>query len=292
MSRIYTHENIAGRKFGKLTVLAEAHIINGDRFWHCRCECGKDKVVRGRSLKSGATTSCGCYSRDLFIKHSRAAAPSRRKCRIVATGQRFGKLVAIEYLSRGRSRHGSWLCKCDCGADKIVRSYALASGEVVSCGCLWKENVRRTLLRVNTTHGLTKSAEYQSWKAMMQRCHNPKDLGFGAYGAVGIVPCARIKASPKSLIELLREKPSRLHELDRIDNKLGYSCGDCDECRRKGWLLNVRWVTRKQNLRNRSNNALFKIGDEVHCASEWAERLGLTRNQFIYRYRANKHAAA
>lgn len=52
------------------------------------------------------------------------------------SGKRFGKLVVIED-SGSRSSAGSvmWVCRCDCGNMKTVRSSALTFGETSSCGC-------------------------------------------------------------------------------------------------------------------------------------------------------------
>lgn len=51
------------------------------------------------------------------------------------TGQRFGKLVALEYL--GQSLSGSeWRCKCDCGNEHISNTHSLTRYLVRSCGCI------------------------------------------------------------------------------------------------------------------------------------------------------------
>lgn len=291
MPRIYTYKTLVGKRFTRLTVLSEAYKKSGSRFWECRCDCGEVRIVRGNSLVGGRTKSCGCLSREVFLAHSLAAAPSRRWCRTVQAGQRFGKLVAINYLSNSKGRDGSWLCRCDCGIEKPVRTYSLTSGEVISCGCLWRDKVRRIMIDANTTHGMSNRREYPVWTAMMHRCLHPDDLAYGQYGGAGIIPCQQLQSSPKALLALLGPRPEGDYQLDRIDNLKGYFCGECDDCKCHGRKLNVRWATRTQNLRNRRNNALFKINDEIHCASEWAERLGLTRGQFIYRYRANKYVA-
>jgi hypothetical protein len=55
------------------------------------------------------------------------------------TGQRFGKLVALDRA--GSNKHGQclWLCKCDCGGTKGVISSYLTSGKTKSCGCLERD---------------------------------------------------------------------------------------------------------------------------------------------------------
>lgn len=59
-------EDITGKKFGKLTVQAEAERRNGAAYWHCRCECGRETVVRYHYLITGHTKSCGCLQRSAF----------------------------------------------------------------------------------------------------------------------------------------------------------------------------------------------------------------------------------
>ena len=48
------------------------------------------------------------------------------------TGQKFNKLIAIEY---NKEKH-KWLCKCDCGRTTFVNSSNLTKGITKSCGCL------------------------------------------------------------------------------------------------------------------------------------------------------------
>lgn len=51
------------------------------------------------------------------------------------TGQRFGRLVAVE-PTRQRVRGAVvWRCRCDCGREVLVESRKLSSGAVRSCGC-------------------------------------------------------------------------------------------------------------------------------------------------------------
>jgi hypothetical protein len=49
-------EDLAGRKFGRLTV--EGYM--GDTRWWCKCDCGGKNIVQTGHLKSGHVRSCGC----------------------------------------------------------------------------------------------------------------------------------------------------------------------------------------------------------------------------------------
>ena len=55
--------DLTGERFGQLTVLGPAEDVEGREHWLCRCDCGKEKIVWGSSLKKGTTRSCGCLRR-------------------------------------------------------------------------------------------------------------------------------------------------------------------------------------------------------------------------------------
>ncbi len=49
---------MAGIRYGRWVVLAQA----GPMHWLCRCDCGTERSVEGRSLSRGRSRSCGCVS--------------------------------------------------------------------------------------------------------------------------------------------------------------------------------------------------------------------------------------
>lgn len=61
-------------------------------------------------------------------------------------GKKYGRLTVIaraENSAKGRAR---WLCKCDCGNEKIVLGKHLRNGSTQSCGCLNKERTSQACL--------------------------------------------------------------------------------------------------------------------------------------------------
>ena len=54
---------------------------------------------------------------------------------IDATGQRFGKLIAVKRDCQEKNQMWRWECLCDCGKTTSVRISELRSGNVSSCGC-------------------------------------------------------------------------------------------------------------------------------------------------------------
>lgn len=59
----YRGEDLVGKQFGKLTVIAR-HGTNEHRqaLWRCACSCGGETVLPTSALKSGGTKSCGCLA--------------------------------------------------------------------------------------------------------------------------------------------------------------------------------------------------------------------------------------
>lgn len=57
-------KDIAGQKFGKLLALRRVpkpkHIMRRAAYWLCLCDCGKEHITQGRSLRSRMVLSCGC----------------------------------------------------------------------------------------------------------------------------------------------------------------------------------------------------------------------------------------
>lgn len=56
--------DLTGLRFGRLTVLTRGAGKYGRPSWMCVCDCGTTIDVGRGNLRSGASTSCGCYQRD------------------------------------------------------------------------------------------------------------------------------------------------------------------------------------------------------------------------------------
>lgn len=65
--------DLTGKTFGRLSVVRRAAPQQGKKQqktrYVCACSCGAEKVIRGDALTSGATTSCGCLSRERSTTH-------------------------------------------------------------------------------------------------------------------------------------------------------------------------------------------------------------------------------
>ena len=59
----YRRIDITGKKFGEWTVIRHSYNTK----WICRCSCGTEKEVDGRSLRSGQSESCRSCSKKKTI---------------------------------------------------------------------------------------------------------------------------------------------------------------------------------------------------------------------------------
>ena len=117
--------DLSGQRFGKLLVLYRSSKIGEPIKFMCKCDCGKEKEIRGNDLRSGKTTSCGCTRRQ--------KAKQNKKDLV---GKKFGKLTVLQPTEERYNRSIIWRCKCDCGNIWYSTSTLLVNGKVKSCGCL------------------------------------------------------------------------------------------------------------------------------------------------------------
>ena len=177
------------------------------------------------------------------------------------TGRRFGILTVLRYAGRDRGRALYWVCRCECGRERPIRGRHLLTASIASCGC-----VSRAIAAAKATiHGRSKTPEYGVWRAMKQRCFNPKDRMFSSYGGRGITVCERWKG-PDGFVNFLDdmgERPSAAHSLDRIDNDGPYSPENC------------RWATDSEQQSNRRNCRKLTHDGVTLTIAEWSRRTGI-----------------
>lgn len=68
-----------GERFGLLTVVSNDEIVGSRKACKCRCDCGREKVVRNEHLVKGQIKSCGCLvalkARARLTKHGGKGSP-------------------------------------------------------------------------------------------------------------------------------------------------------------------------------------------------------------------------
>lgn len=199
--------DITGQKFGKLTAIKFSHIQNKKHFWLFKCDCGNLKTCSKATVTRGESKSCGCGDNPV-------------KC-----GDKFNKLTAMNFKRFDNKHIQYWNFLCECGNEKELPISRVKHGSIKSCGCL------------KTKHKKTCSQIHDTWIGIKQRCHNEKSAQYKYYGAKGIFVCDEWHKF-ENFYRDMGEPPTKLHTIDRIDPKKGYSKD------------NTRWATRSQQSRN------------------------------------------
>lgn len=192
-------------------------------------------------------------------------------------GHTFQRLTLVSRIDKDR-----WHCVCDCGTKTVKRIGDMRSGRSGSCGCLHREKMGE-FNRSKSTHNLSGTPTYSSWNSMMERCFSPKAEKWKDYGARGIRPCEFIAADPRNLVKIIGCRTANT-SIDRIENSLGYFCGQCQECLSKHQPRNIRWATASQQALNKTTNHLITIQGSTKALSEWSKELGIFRLTLAYRH--------
>ena len=189
-------------------------------------------------------------------------------------GQRYEKLEVIKYV--GMAKHAVYyLCRCECGNEKIVKYASLCSGNTTSCGCTHQEKMRKKM----TTHGMAGQGNnrhplYKVYSGMKSRCYNPNHKYWSCYGKRGITICDEWIGETGYLnfynwaMENGYEKGLTI---DRIDTDKGYSPDNC------------RWTDSFTQGNNTSANTYMTCGFYTFTISIWCKITGLTNSNVMYR---------
>lgn len=169
-----------------------------------------------------------------------------------AAGLVFGRLTVIGLHAAAQKRGRAWECQCACGGLVVAYSCDLNAGIVVSCGCYG--------LTKATKHGETrKTAEYLVWQAMKRRCLDKNNKSYPRYGGRGISVDPRWSDSYEAFLSDMGRRPSSAHQIDRIDNSLGYGPTNC------------RWSTPSENCRNTRRSRMVTLFGVSAPLVAWVE---------------------
>lgn len=181
------------------------------------------------------------------------------------TNRLFGDLLATAVYERrpiGRvgQIHTFRQCQCVCGSLKFYNQNQLRRKQVRSCG------------HRRPHHGMVGTPAYCSWRSMLQRCYTEtKPCNRRAYRDRGIQVCKRWRTAFLNFFADLGPRPPGT-TLDRIDPSGHYEPTNC------------RWATPIEQGVTRRNNVWLTYRRERLHLSEWARRLGVSRQCLHQRY--------
>jgi hypothetical protein len=188
------------------------------------------------------------------------------------TKQKFGKLTAIKRVyPNGKRGEPRWLCKCDCGKEKVIYGENLKSNKIKSCGCLRKE------ITSYKTRLIPKTSNIQRLIYVYKIGAKKRGLDFNLtekqFAELTQRDCYYCGAKPNN-IDKHRKKEYVYNGIDRVDNSKGYEiynvvpcCKECNKRKGTSTLLNSQdWIERVYNKTKEpeieiQNRLLYYPGD-------------------------------
>lgn len=185
--------------------------------------------------------------------------------------KKFNRLTVIKAMGNNEHNLRLFLCRCDCdGNEKLITLSDLRSGKTKSCGCFNKELQSKRCFK----HGYYSHPLYYTWKGMMARCYNDKNINYKYYGSRGITVCSEwhdLKNFIKD-IEPIRIPGLTLH---RKNNDGNYEPG------------NIEYATKKVQNNLKRNNVLIDFNNKTQNLTQWAEELKMNSDTLwarLFRY--------
>lgn len=184
------------------------------------------------------------------------------------TGERFGMLTVIKRVDNDKNGQARWLCKCDCGNEKVILGGSLTrkNRATTHCGCIPK----------NYKHGMRNTRLYRIFSGMKSRCYNINEPHYDDYGGRGIKVCDEWLDDFMNFYNWAMDHGySDDLTIDRIDVNGNYEPSNC------------RWVTMREQQSNKRNIHLISYNCEEHTLIEWCQILNLPFSTINKRIKAN-----
>lgn len=161
---------------------------------------------------------------------------------VYSSGEKHGTLTLVKFSHSGKWGTKFWVCRCDCGTEKVFAIYDVYSGHTKSCGCMtskMKSNAQKKRLNY---HGLTETKEYRIWCHMRDRCGRKENPKYKYYGGRGIKVCDRWKKRFINFLADMGKCPNGM-SLDRIFVNNDYMPSNCR------WASHMTQGSNKRNCK-------------------------------------------
>ena len=130
----------------------------------------------------------------------------------------LGMLLPLEN-SKTKRRFGIY--RCFCGKEFKTRTHYIKSKHTKSCGCI------KDIVKSGYKHGQYRHELYGHYRAMIERCYNPKQTCYDRYGGRGIRVCGRWLEDINNYIEDMYPTFKKGLTIERIDVNGNYEKSNC-----------------------------------------------------------------
>lgn len=143
-------------------------------------------------------------------------------------GQKFGRLIVLQYVGNSKYRNSIWRCKCDCGNYKNVEGRNLCNGATQSCGCRKIESDKtRTMLPFGES---VFNYLYDDIKRRSEKKEIECTLSTKQFKDIISRNCHYCGESPKEKNIPKSNGFFLANGIDRVDNSVGYIYDNCVPC--------------------------------------------------------------
>lgn len=191
----------------------------------------------------------------------------------ISPGDKFGQLTVLKeekpiFNKSGRKIY-RYLCKCDCGKEKIISHRSLLGG-TTTCGCASIQNI----VKLNTKHGLRGDRLYEIYRHMIYRCYYPNSPDYKHYGGRNI-HISNLWLGTNGFENFKNWSLENGYQPDLTIDRINVH-GDYEP-------TNCRWTTNIVQQRNKTNNFYISYKGETKTCAEWAEIYNINMHSLYYR---------
>ena len=183
------------------------------------------------------------------------------------TGNRYGLFTVVGRGENAKNGQARWICRCDCGQERLVAGNALRAGKALSCGCRHKLGLHRT-------HSMSGTRLYTIWVNMKSRCLKPNASGYSAYGGRGISVCDEWLSFEGFMEWAMSHGYNDNLTIERIDVDGNYCPSNC------------KWITSHEQAGNRQDSVFVTAHGKRMNIADWARELGCSPYTLYYRAKA------
>lgn len=193
------------------------------------------------------------------------------------TGNKYGRLTVIK-RAENQGKKKMWLCKCDCGNEKIVRADSLKNGSIKSCGCFLKESTSKRKFkdliglkfgRWTVLQKVESQNKFTKWKCRCE-CGSVKNVFANSLLNGSSKSCGCLKdetISKNNLIDLTGKTFGELFVVKRVEDYISPSANSGSSTR---WLCKCS-----------CGNTVIKYGHQLRNGAKSCGCLDMSGGEYL-----------